>query len=529
MGETEIDDAATQSHSGDPRVTIAQTIRIKQIQIKQTSNSDKNINGAQQSADQQPGQANNCKIYFTVAAHFPDIFYTGNQMKSARLLGFICFLAFMTGCAHQPTTEGITKDITKDNAAATSSPKQSSNDSVKQGDTPTDAAATNNTSVESQQKTAEQNTNFPPPTPASFSGSPSQYCALRVLHMVNMAKNRDRGIERNHIHAMISNKVAPEGRAHEKDLANNAAFLAYEMPTLSRHTLQSVEQLRCEKFVRTNTERPAEALLDITPQLLACQNEFSPGAENAQCLSMVLFSDDLCKLFDRSCPANLPQTAANTEGFGSTTDTAPTAAVTSTSDCGCSRTFSQRARTILENNEITVDAFESLSRVDPIVEQLYAFNAEHREVPAKGVLLKVRPKYGNTITKYLNRSLPAHNLRAVLYENRYGQDLDTIALVPTGSDIDYLKLIKTHAPNYDLTSEKIIEKYAEWQEKYKLTLDGAGQDWLAANIGATDIDWDALAEEVYAFCPDVVEQGTGTLERLRDGMKKSRGLYLWWD
>ena len=60
MGETEIDDAATQSHSGDPRVTIAHTIRIKQIQIKQTSNSDKNINGAQQSADQQPGQAHNC-------------------------------------------------------------------------------------------------------------------------------------------------------------------------------------------------------------------------------------------------------------------------------------------------------------------------------------------------------------------------------------------------------------------------------------------------------------------------------------
>lgn len=101
--------------------------------------------------------------------------------------------------------------------------------------------------------------------------------------------------------------------------------------------------------------------------------------------------------------------------------------------------------------------------------------------------------------------------------------------MPQSSDIEYLALIKTQAPNYDLTNKDILEKYTQWQKKYKLSLDGAGQNWIAANIGATDIDWDALAQEVYAFCPDVVDQGTGTVENLRDGMKKSKGLYLWWD
>ena len=42
-------------------------------------------------------------------------------------------------------------------------------------------------------------------------------------------------------------------------------------------------------------------------------------------------------------------------------------------------------------------------------------------------------------------------------------------------------------------------------------------------------DMDAFAREVYEFCPDVVEQGVGTVKALADEMRRSGILYLWWD
>jgi hypothetical protein len=40
---------------------------------------------------------------------------------------------------------------------------------------------------------------------------------------------------------------------------------------------------------------------------------------------------------------------------------------------------------------------------------------------------------------------------------------------------------------------------------------------------------DTLAEEIYSMCPDVVDQGTGTVEELAREMKESKLLYFWWD
>ena len=42
-------------------------------------------------------------------------------------------------------------------------------------------------------------------------------------------------------------------------------------------------------------------------------------------------------------------------------------------------------------------------------------------------------------------------------------------------------------------------------------------------------DWMALAREVYEFCPDIVDQGTETVERLAYEMRVTNELFLWWD
>lgn len=39
----------------------------------------------------------------------------------------------------------------------------------------------------------------------------------------------------------------------------------------------------------------------------------------------------------------------------------------------------------------------------------------------------------------------------------------------------------------------------------------------------------ALAEQMYEFCPDIVDQGVGTVEKLARELKSSGRLFFWWD
>lgn len=41
-----------------------------------------------------------------------------------------------------------------------------------------------------------------------------------------------------------------------------------------------------------------------------------------------------------------------------------------------------------------------------------------------------------------------------------------------------------------------------------LELTAAGFDWLEGRFASRQPDWKAFARELYAFCPDVVTQGT---------------------
>ncbi len=54
-------------------------------------------------------------------------------------------------------------------------------------------------------------------------------------------------------------------------------------------------------------------------------------------------------------------------------------------------------------------------------------------------------------------------------------------------------------------------------------------DWLQAEFVTPPSDWNSFAQEVYEFCPDVVDQGTGSVEALSLELQQMNGVYLWWD
>jgi hypothetical protein len=42
-------------------------------------------------------------------------------------------------------------------------------------------------------------------------------------------------------------------------------------------------------------------------------------------------------------------------------------------------------------------------------------------------------------------------------------------------------------------------------------------------------DVEAMAKRMYAFCPDIVDQGTNTVEALARELKETNALFFWWD
>ena len=75
----------------------------------------------------------------------------------------------------------------------------------------------------------------------------------------------------------------------------------------------------------------------------------------------------------------------------------------------------------------------------------------------------------------------------------------------------------------------VIKRIEVWDERYGLVLIGAGFDWFEAKFKRLPPDMMVFAKEVYEFCPDVVEQGTGSIKALANEMKDGKYLYLWWD
>ncbi len=83
--------------------------------------------------------------------------------------------------------------------------------------------------------------------------------------------------------------------------------------------------------------------------------------------------------------------------------------------------------------------------------------------------------------------------------------------------------------NYNITSDDVLKKYQQWHSIYGLSLFGAGQDWIEAKVTLNKVNWKQFAKEVFKFCPDVVWQGTGSIEELELEMKNTKTLYCWWD
>ena len=99
----------------------------------------------------------------------------------------------------------------------------------------------------------------------------------------------------------------------------------------------------------------------------------------------------------------------------------------------------------------------------------------------------------------------------------------------TNNPYTLMEYAETNGANYGIETEDIIAKLKKWDNEFGIIPVGIGFDFCECHIKNTNIDFKKLAMEVYEFCPDVVDQGTETVEALEEEIKESGTIYLWWD
>lgn len=104
-----------------------------------------------------------------------------------------------------------------------------------------------------------------------------------------------------------------------------------------------------------------------------------------------------------------------------------------------------------------------------------------------------------------------------------------LVIAKASNQFDILRVAATDAVNYDKGTEDLIAKLQRWDEKYGIDIYAAQTDLIQLKLKTIPKDMPAFAQEVYEFCPDIVDQGIGSVEKLAQEIARSKEVYLWWD
>ncbi len=103
-------------------------------------------------------------------------------------------------------------------------------------------------------------------------------------------------------------------------------------------------------------------------------------------------------------------------------------------------------------------------------------------------------------------------------------------VVAPGREIwDILVTAKTNAINYGLDTAGLILALQPLHAEVGFEILGAETDSLHVAMTRLPSDPKAFANKVYDLCPDIVDQGVGSVDELVREFTKSRQLHFWWD
>jgi hypothetical protein len=86
--------------------------------------------------------------------------------------------------------------------------------------------------------------------------------------------------------------------------------------------------------------------------------------------------------------------------------------------------------------------------------------------------------------------------------------------------VEELKAKGTNGDNYGVSTEDIITRLQQWDAKYGIETTDIEFDAVTVHFATVPDDTRPLADEIYEFCPDTVDQHFGCMEEILDAGKE---------
>jgi hypothetical protein len=91
----------------------------------------------------------------------------------------------------------------------------------------------------------------------------------------------------------------------------------------------------------------------------------------------------------------------------------------------------------------------------------------------------------------------------------------------TNDSFAVIRSAGTGAPNFDLDTDAIIERLTKWQLLCSFSVVGAEGDTVDIKFETFPKDMEAFVRDLYEFCPDLVDQGTGCVHEMIEMMEET--------
>lgn len=200
--------------------------------------------------------------------------------------------------------------------------------------------------------------------------------------------------------------------------------------------------------------------------------------------------------------------------------------------CGQKNSLNKKEAELIDKLKFKVDLITELKDLTKAeLKQLPAIDEETGDVLSdrffNGVFTEATEERAIDYVTKLKKRFRENGYLIFVFE---GEDYKMgVAVINGTDDLDILRYRRTDGINYGLENEDVVKKMSEWKAKYGLIVIGCSRDWLQVEFDKLPADMDAFAQEVFEFCPDSVEQGVGTIEKLKEVISEMKGIWLWWD
>ncbi len=163
------------------------------------------------------------------------------------------------------------------------------------------------------------------------------------------------------------------------------------------------------------------------------------------------------------------------------------------------------------------------------IEALTGINQSGNEIIVSGLSFVATEHQSSKFMQKYSNKIQALGYQLFRQERGYGYTRDRLAIIKSSNMYDILRIRKTHAYTDNLSTEKIITKLKHWDKQYGLSIIGAGYNWLNLKLDRLPESLPLFADEVLAFCPDVLSFSAGTVTQLQQEIKADRMLFLRWN